>query len=160
MIRVEDIIIAYFNSSINQLSSSIDIVNNQLRNENIEFVLDVNKQDGKLEWRYCTSNFRGFINTNNRLITFRFTSFEKANSNINFVKGNLTKSTIYIVEKLDAKIIEMELSTNAPKVLVKIVGEINPTDLGLVSQSSVENNGLLIGSNSNITANLEFITNN
>ena len=44
MVRAKNSIIAYLDSSFNQLSSSIDIVNNQLTNANLEFVLDVNKK--------------------------------------------------------------------------------------------------------------------
>ena len=40
MVRAKNSIIAYMDSSFNQLSSSIDIVNNQLTNANLEFVLD------------------------------------------------------------------------------------------------------------------------
>ena len=49
MVRAKNSIIAYLDSSFNQLSSSIDIVNNQLTHANLEFVLDVNKKEGKLE---------------------------------------------------------------------------------------------------------------
>jgi polyisoprenoid-binding protein YceI len=160
MIRAKNSIIAYLDSSFNKLSSSIAIADDQLTNASIEFVLDVNKKEGKLEHIDSYLNLRDFINTDYPLVTFRSTSFEKVNNDINFVKGNLTINNISKVVELDAKIIEMEMSTTSSKVLVEIVGEINRTDFGLVSQSSVENNGLLIGSNINITANLEFITNN
>ncbi|WP_395065102.1 hypothetical protein [Flavobacterium sp.] len=44
MIRVRNSIIAYLDSSFNKLTSSIDIVNNQLIDANLEFVLDINKK--------------------------------------------------------------------------------------------------------------------
>ena len=54
---------------------------------------------------------------------------------------------------------EFENKSDSSKVLVEIMGEINRQDFGLFSNSNLENNGLLIGYNLNLTANLEFTTN-
>ncbi|WP_395065100.1 YceI family protein [Flavobacterium sp.] len=92
------------------------------------------------------------------MVTFKSTSFEKINKDINFVKGNLTINNITKVIELDAKIVELESNTTSSKVLIEILGEIKRQDFGLYSNSNLENNGLLIGSNINITANLEFLS--
>ena len=84
---------------------------------------------------------------------------EKINDTINFVKGYLTINNITKIVELDAKIVELENTSNASKVLVEIIGEINRQDFGLFSNSNLENNGLLVGYNLNLTANLEFTTN-
>lgn len=161
MIRAKNSIIAYLDSSFNKLSSAIDIVNNQLTNANIEFVLDVNKKEGKLEHIDSNLNLKDFINSNQYpLVTFKSTSFEKVNDDINFVKGSLTINNITKVVELDAKIAALESNNESSKVLLEITGEINRKDFGLYSNSNQENSGLLIGSNINITANLEFETNN
>lgn len=161
MIRAKNSIIAYMDSSFNQLSSSIDIVNNQLTNANVEFVLDVNKKEGKLEHIDSNLKLKDFIYSSQYpLVTFKSTSFEKINNDINFVKGNLTINNITKAVELDAKIVELEANAQSSKVLIEIIGEIKRQDFGLFSNSNLENNGLLIGSNINITANLEFeITN-
>ena len=161
MIRARNSIIAYLDSSFNQLTSSIAIENNQLINANVEFVLDVNKKEGKLEHIDANVKLKDFINLSQYpFVSFKSTSFEKVNNNINFVKGNLTINNITKVVELDAKIVELETNPVSSKVLVEIIGEINRQDFGLYSNSNLENNGLLIGSNINITANLEFETNN
>ena len=161
MIRARNSIIAYLDSSFNQLTSSIAIENNQLVNANVEFVLDVNKKEGKLEHIDANVKLKDFINLSQYpYVSFKSTSFEKVNNNINFVKGNLTINNITKVVELDAKIVELETNPVSSKVLVEIIGEINRQDFGLYSNSNLENNGLLIGSNINITANLEFETNN
>ncbi|WP_298391679.1 YceI family protein [Flavobacterium sp.] len=161
MIRAKNSIIAYLDSSFNKLSSTIDIDNNQLINANIEFVLDVNKKEGKLEHIDSNLNLKDFIDSNQYpFVTFKSISFEKINNDINFVKGNLTINNITKVVELDTKIASLESNNDSSKVILEIIGEINRSDFGLYSNSNQQLNGLLIGSNINITANLEFETNN
>ena len=160
MVRAKNSIIAYLDSSFNQLSSSIDIVNNQLINANLEFVLDVNKKEGKLEHIDSNLKLRDYMNLNEYpLVVFKSISYEKINDTINFVKGYLTINYITKIVELDAKIVEFENKSDSSKVLVEIMGEINRQDFGLFSNSNVESNGLLIGYNLNLTANLEFTSN-
>ncbi len=160
MVRAKNSIIAYMDSSFNQLSSSIDIVNNQLTNANLEFILDVNKKEGKLEHIDSHLKLKDYMNLNEHpLVVFKSISYEKINENINFVKGYLTINNITKVVELDAKIVASEYTNYASKVLVEIIGEIKRQDFGLYSNSNLENNGLLVGYNLNLTANLEFTTN-
>jgi polyisoprenoid-binding protein YceI len=160
MVRAKNSIIAYLDSSFNQLSSSIDIVNNQLTNAKLEFVLDVNKKEGKLEHIDSNLKLRDYMNLSEYpLVKFKSISYEKINDDINFVKGYLTINNITKVVELDAKIVELENTSDSSKVLVEIIGEINRQDFGLFSNSNLENNGLLVGYNLNLTANLEFTTN-
>ena len=160
MVRAKNSIIAYLDSSFNQLSSSIDIVNNQLTNANLEFVLDVNKKEGKLEHIDCHLKLKDYMNLNEYpLVVFKSISYEKINDSINFVKGYLTINNITKVVELDAKIVESEYNKDSSKVLVEIIGEIKRQEFGLFSNFNVENNGLLIGYNLSLTANLEFTTN-
>ena len=93
------------------------------------------------------------------LVAFKSISYEKINNDINFVKGYLTINNITRGVELDAKIVELENTSNSSKVLVEIIGEINRQDFGLFSNSNLQNNGLLVGYNLNVTANLEFTTN-
>lgn len=159
MIRAKNTIIAFLDTSFNDLSSSISISNDQLVDANVEFVLDVNKKEGKLEHIDSNLNLKDFLNTSDYpYVTFKSTSFEKINKDINFVKGNLTINNITRVVELDAKIIEIETDAKISKVLVEIAGEINRQDFKLYSNSNQQNNGILIGSNINILANLEFET--
>ena len=160
MVRAKNSIIAYLDSSFNKLSSSIDIVNNQLIHANLEFVLDVNKKEGKLEHIDCHLKLKDYMNLNEYpLVVFKSISYEKINDSINFVKGYLTINNITKVVELDAKIVESEYNKDSSKVLVEIIGEIKRQDFGLFSNFNVENNGLLIGYNLSLTANLEFTTN-
>ncbi|NHM03033.1 YceI family protein [Flavobacterium difficile] len=160
MVRAKKSIIAYMDSSFHQLTSSIDIVNNQLTHANLEFVLDVNKKEGKMEHIEKQLKSNGFMNLNQfPLVVFKSISYEKINENINFVKGYLTINNITKVVELDAKITNSEFTNTSSKVLVEIFGEINRQDFGLISNCDEENNGILAGYNLNVTANLEFTSN-
>ncbi len=160
MVRAKNSIIAYLDSSFNQLSSSIDIENNQLTNANLDFVLDVNKKEGKLEHIDSNLKLRDYMNLNEYpLVEFKSISYEKINDTINFVKGYLTINNITKVVELDAKIVELESTNTSSKAVIEIMGEINRQDFGLYSNSNLQNNGVLIGYNLNLTANLEFTTN-
>ena len=160
MVRAKNSSIAYLDSSFNQLSSSIAIENNHLTNANLEFVLDVNKKEGKLEHIKNNIKFRDYLNASQYpFVVFKSISYEKINNTINFVKGYLTINNITKIVELDAKIVESDFTPTTSKVLVEIMGEINRQDFGLFSNSNLENNGLLVGYNLNLTANLEFTTN-
>jgi len=160
MIRAKNTIIAFLDTSFNNLESTINISNNQLIDANIEFVLDINKREGKLEHIDSNLNLKDFVNTEEYpLVTFKSTSFEKINNDINFVKGNLTINNITKSVELDTKIVELASDKSSAKVLVEISGEINRQDFRLYSNSNLQNNGILVGSNINILANLEFETN-
>jgi len=160
MVRAKKSIISYVDSSFNKLTSTIAIVNNQLTNANLEFVLDVNNEKGKLEHNQSNLKLKEFINRKKfPLVVFKSISFEKVNNNINFVKGYLTINNITKVVELDAKISSIENQNNNSKVCVEIIGEINRHDFGLYANNNSENNDVLIGYNINLTANLEFTTN-
>jgi polyisoprenoid-binding protein YceI len=160
MVRAKSSIIAYLDTSFNQLSSSIDIENNQLTHANLEFILDINKKEGKLEHIDSHLKLKDYMNTNEYpLVIFKSISYEKINNTINFVKGHLTINNITKIVEFEAKLVESEYANNSSKVLVEIIGEINRQDFGLFSNSNLENNGLLIGYNLNLTANLEFTSN-
>lgn len=157
MIRARNTIVAFLDTSFNNLSSTINIENNQLTNANVEFVLDVNKKEGKLEHIDSHLKLNDFINSNDYpLVSFKSTSFEKINNDINFVKGYLTINNITKVVELDTKIVALD--SDSSKVILEIVGEINRQDFGLYSNSATLSSGIMIGSNINITANLEFQT--
>lgn len=159
MVRAKKSIISYLDSAFHKLSSSIAIVNDQLTNANLEFVLDMNKKEGKLEHLESNLKLKDYLNINEfPLVVFKSTSFEKINENINFVKGYLTINNITKMVEFDAKIVQIENKNNKSVALVEIVGEINRHDFGLYSNFNSENNEILIGYNINLTANLEFTT--
>lgn len=156
MIRTKKSIIAYLDTSFSKISSSIQIENNQLIYVNVEFILERN-----LEHINSNINLKGSINSSQYpLVSFKSTSFEKINDQINYVKGNLTINNITKVVELGTKIIEIEKNSMSSKVLIEIMGEIKRQDFKFYNNSNPHNCGMIIGSSINITANLEFQTSN
>lgn len=160
LIRARHSIIAYLASSINKFNGNIVVLNNELVDASIEFVLDVNKKEGKLEHIDSHLKLNDLFDAEQYpIVSFKSTSFEKINSDINFLKGKLTVNNITKTVELDAKITQIETYNGFSKVLFEIIGNINRRDFGLFSNFNIENSGLLVGSNISLTANLEFTTN-
>lgn len=159
LIRARHSIIAYLASSMNKFNGSIEVLNDELVDASIEFILDVNKKEGKLEHIDSHLKLNDLFDAEQHpTVSFKSTSFEKINSDINFLKGQLTVNNITKTVELDAKITQMENSNGFSKVLFEIMGTINRSDFRLFSNSNIQNGGVLIGSDINLIANLEFTT--
>lgn len=159
LIRARHSIIAYLASSMNKFNGSIEVLNDELVDASIEFILDVNKKEGKLEHIDSHLKLNDLFDAEQHpTVSFKSTSFEKINSDINFLKGQLTVNNITKTVELDAKITQMENSNGFSKVLFEIMGTINRSDFRLLSNSNIQNGGILIGSDINLIANLEFTT--
>ena len=161
LIRARHSIIAYLGSSINKFNGTIVLTNNELTDASIEFVVDVNKKEGKLE--HIDSHLKLndlFDSEQNPTVSFKSSSFERINSDINFLKGQLTVNNITKTVELDAKITQYENNNGISKVLFEIIGNINRRDFGLFSNFNIQNGGLLTGPDINLIANLEFTTKN
>ena len=157
LIKARHSIIAYLGSSINKFNGSIEVINNELTDASIEIIIDVNKKEGKIEQIDSHLKLNDLFDSEQHpMVSFKSTSFEKINSDINFLKGDLTVNNITKTVELDAKIVNIESINGLSKVLFEIFGQINRRDFNLFSNSNIENSGLLIGSNISLTANLEF----
>jgi polyisoprenoid-binding protein YceI len=80
--------------TVNKFKGSIDIDDNQIKDATIEFTLDVNNTDNKFIDTHMKLNDLFDIH-NYPSISFKSTSFEKVNSDINFLKGHLTIKKYY-----------------------------------------------------------------
>jgi len=161
LIRARHSIIAYLASSINKFNGSIEVLNDELVDASIEFVVDVHKKEGKLEHIDSHLKLNDLFDAEQHpTVSFKSTSFERINADINFIKGDLTVNNITKTVELDAKIVDFESRNGFSKVIFEIIGQINRRDFKLFSNANVENSGLLIGSNINLMANIEFISKN
>jgi len=161
LIRARHSIIAYLASSINKFNGSIEVLNDELVDASIEFVVDVHKKEGKLEHIDSHLKLNDLFDAEQHpTVSFKSTSFEKINADINFIKGDLTVNNITKTVELDAKIVDFETRNGFSKVIFEIIGQINRRDFKLFSNTNVENSGLLIGSNINLMANIEFTSKN
>ncbi|UFH47399.1 YceI family protein [Flavobacterium galactosidilyticum] len=106
LIKMRHSIIAYLAGTINKFNGHIDIENNEIADASIEFSLDVNNKDAKLEQMDSHLKMNDLFDVNEYpIIQFKSTSFEKINKNINFLKGNLTIKNVTKAVELDAEFI-------------------------------------------------------
>lgn len=157
LIKIRHSIIAYLAGTINKFKGHIDIQDNEIEDASIEFSLDVNNKDTKIEQIDTHLRLNDFLDINEYpIISFKSTSFQKVNKNINFLKGNLTIKNITKVVELDAEFIGINANNGDRKAAFEITGAINRKDFGLTFNSFNQTGGLAIGQDIKLIANLEF----
>ncbi|MFV8347243.1 YceI family protein [Flavobacterium sp. ZB4P13] len=157
LIKMRHSIIAYLAGSKNKFNGHIDIEDNQIEDASIEFSLDVNNKDTKLEQIDTHLRLNDLFDIKEfPIISFKSTSFEKVNKNINFLKGNLTIKNITKVVELDAEFIGINTYDGDRKAAFEITGQINRKDFGLNFNSFNQTGGLALGQDIKLMANLEF----
>ncbi|MFV8325700.1 YceI family protein [Flavobacterium sp. ZS1P14] len=157
LIKIRHSIIAYLAGTINKFKGHIDIQDNEIEDASIEFSLDINNKDTKLEQIDTHLKLNDFLDINEYpIISFKSTSFQKVNKNINFLKGNLTIKNITKVVELDAEFIGINAYNGDQKAAFEITGAINRKDFGLTSNSFIQTGGLATGQDIKLIANLEF----
>lgn len=159
LIRARHWIVAYLANRKNKFKGSIAVKDDELEDASVEFLIDINSKNGKLEQFDTHLRLNDFLDTNQHpTIRFKSTSFQKVNSNINFLKGNLTINNITKVVELDAVLKDLETKSGVSKALFEVFGKINSKDFGLLTNPFNENGVMAIGPEINLIANLEFST--
>nr|WP_314836294.1 YceI family protein [uncultured Flavobacterium sp.] len=157
LIKMRHSIIAYLAGTINKFKGHVDIRNNEIEDASIEFSLNVNNKETKLEHIDTHLRLNDFLDINEYpIISFKSTSFQKVNKNINFLKGNLTIKNITKVVELDAEFIGFNAYNGDRKAAFEITGDINCKDFGLSSNSFTQSGGIAGGQDIKLIANLEF----
>jgi polyisoprenoid-binding protein YceI len=157
LIKMRHSIIAYLAGTLNKFNGYVDIKDNELEDASIEFSLDVHNKDTKLEQKKEDLRLTDFLDVNQYpIISFKSTSFQKVNKNINFLKGNLTIKNITKVVELDAEFLGIKAYNGARKAAFEITGEINRKDFGLAFNSFNHTGGSAAGKDIKLIANLEF----
>ena len=157
LIKMRHSIIAYLAGTVNKFKGHIDIKDDQIEDASIEFLLDVNSKDSKLEQIDTKLILNDLFDTKEYpIISFKSISFQKVNKNINFLKGNLTIKNITRVVELDAEFIGINTYNGDRKAGFEITGKINHKDFGLNFNSFNQTNGLTLGQDIKLMANLEF----
>jgi polyisoprenoid-binding protein YceI len=158
-LRARHSIITFLANSIDKLEGSMTIDNNELTDASLELLFEADKDTGTIKHLsklQKTNNFLEIYQQHN--VGFKSISFEKVNSEINFLRGNLTINDISRLIELEVKIVSMENENDSQKALVEISGKINRHDFDLNMNTEVNNKS----SNSNqfitVTANIAFVT--
>ncbi|TRX36363.1 YceI family protein [Flavobacterium restrictum] len=157
LIKIRHSIIAYLEGTINKFNGYVNIQDNEIEDAAIEFSLDVNNKNSKLEQIDSHLRLHDFLDVNAYpIISFKSTSFQKVTKNINFLKGNLTIKNITKVVELDAEFLGYNAYDGDQKAAFEITGAINRKDFGLDYNSYTQSGGLAMGQDIKLIANLEF----
>lgn len=157
LIRMKHSIIAYLGGNTNSFDGHADFRNNEIEDATIAFSLDVKNRETKLEQFSNYLKLNDFFDVNQYpTISFKSTSFQKINKNINFIKGDLTIRNITKTVELDVELIESDYLDGEKKVAFELTADINRSDFGLASNSFHTNNGLSTGQDIKLVANVEF----
>jgi polyisoprenoid-binding protein YceI len=157
LIKMRHSIIAYIAGTVNKFKGSIDIADNQINDATIEFLLDVNTTDSKVELIDTSMKLNDLFDIQQYpIISFKSTGFQKVNSDINFLKGNLTIKNITRVVELDAAFLGINNYDGVNKAAFEVVGKIDRKDFGLTYNTFAQTGGVAVGQYINLIANLEF----
>ncbi|MBA0883015.1 YceI family protein [Flavobacterium undicola] len=157
LIRMRHSIIAYLGGPINSFQGHADFNDNEIEDATIAFSLDVKNRESKLEQFSNYLKLNDFFDVNKYpTISFKSTSFQKANKNIHFLKGDLTIKDITKRVELDVELIETDSLDGNKTVAFELTADINRQDFGLASNSFLSNNGLATGQDIKLVANVEF----
>ena len=157
LIRMRHSIIAYLEGSFNSFQGYANFYNNEIEDATIAFSLDVKNRETKLEQFSNYLKLNDFFDVNQYpTISFKSTSFQKINKNINFLKGDLTIKNITKSVELDVELIKNDYLNENKKRAFELTANINRKDFGLASNSFQSNNGLATGQDIKLVANVEF----
>ena len=157
LIKMKHSIIAYLSGHGNTFSGSVAIKDDEVEDVSVAFSLDVNNKDSKQELIENHLKINDYLNTDlHPLINFRSTSFQKVSKNINFLKGNLTVNDNTKVIELDTAFLGYNFQNGIRKASFEVKGIISRADFNLKSNTNKQIDGLLMGQDLHIEANLEF----
>ncbi|HWR94171.1 MAG TPA: YceI family protein [Flavobacterium sp.] len=147
----------YLVSNYSAFDGSIAIKDDMLEDASVAFLLAVNPniQDSK-NYKDISVWDKVLKSEQPLTISFKSTSFQKINSNINFIKGYLTINNITKVVELDAVLTELKTNNGESKAVFEIFGDINRKEFELTNSNQKNLDFLNIGGKINLTANLEF----
>ncbi|MEP6931521.1 MAG: YceI family protein, partial [Flavobacterium sp.] len=128
-----------------------------IEDASVEFSLDINNKNDSFQQIDTHLQLNDLFNVNEHpIISFKSTSFQRVNNNINFFKGDLTIKDVTKVVELDAEFIGINSYDGKKKVAFEITGNIKRQDFGLDYNSFNHNGGLALGKDMKLIANLEF----
>jgi polyisoprenoid-binding protein YceI len=157
LIKMRHSIIAYLGGTTNKFDGYVNIEDNEIEDASVEFSLDVNNKNDSFQHVDSHMQLNDLFNVNEHpIISFKSTSFQKINDNINFFKGDLTIKDVTKVVELDAEFIGINSYNGQRKVAFEIKGDIKRQDFGLDYNAFNFNGGLALGKDIKLIANLEF----
>lgn len=157
LIRVKHSIIAYLDGTLNNFNGYADFKNNEIEDAAIDFSLDFKNRESRLEKVGNYLKLNTFFDVNRfPTISFKSTSFQKANKNIHFLKGDLTIKNITKTVELEVEQIENDYDNKQNKRAFELTANINRNEFKLTPHFLLSKNRFTKGEDIKIVANVEF----
>ncbi|MFB9078318.1 YceI family protein [Flavobacterium procerum] len=148
---------AYVSGTANKFDGYVNFEDNEIEDASVEFSLDIQNKNESFQSIDAYLQLQDFFEEDEHpIISFKSTSFQKVNRNINFFKGDLTIKDITRVVELDAEFIGENTYNGQKKVAFEIKGNIKRQDFGLDYSSFHHKDGNALGKDIKLIANLEF----
>jgi polyisoprenoid-binding protein YceI len=158
-LRARHSIITFLANSIDKLEGSMTIRGNELTDASLELLFEADKDTGTIKHLSQLQKTNNFLEINQQHnVCFKSISFEKINSEINFLRGNLTINHITKSIELEVRIASIENENDSKKALVEIAGKINRQDFDLNMNTELNYKSSKTNQFINVTANIAFTT--
>ena len=127
LMKMKHSIVAYLAGTPNKFKGYVAVKDNEIEAASVEFLINVNNNETILEPKKAHLKLNDFLDKKEYpIISFKSTSFEKINKNINFLKGNLTIRNITKVIELDAEYLGIKSYNGTEKVAFRKKRGRNP----------------------------------
>lgn len=136
----------YINSTLQSGTGSIVLNAKELTDAQLEFDLDLSATSAKGTIASHTSP----------RISFKSLSFQKINSNINFIKGILTLNHVSRIVELELVLTDLTQENGGEKASFEIYGILNKREFGWNNNGPILIDGYPLGQNLTLTAHIEF----
>lgn len=149
--------IGYIGGNANTFDGYVDFDGTEVEDASVAFSMGLSDTKSHKE---SAKNYMQLLDLFNNdevpVLSFKSTSFQKINKNINFFKGALTIKDITQIVELQAEFIDSDTYNGNKKIAFEITGNINKNDFGLSNLNLHPKSRFTIGKEINFIANFEF----
>lgn len=151
-------VITYIGGHKNQFSGYVIMDNDTIEDASVAFSLDLHSNHSKKESVQFFSKMTSLFHENEPpVMQFKSTSFQKINKNINFLKGEFTIKNVTKTLELETKFLGINNYDGCQKGAFEMSTKINRLDFDHWYNSNFQQDGISIGRDIKLVANLEFL---
>ncbi len=157
LLRARQSAITFLADTIDKIEGTITLLNNELSNASLELSFEADENNGIIKHLSKPQKTNSFLEIKQQhSIRFKSVSFEKVNTEINFLKGNLTINDRTNTVEFEARIVPIENQNITHKVLFEILGKLNRQDFDLNMNTEIDYKSSSINQFINVTASFVF----
>lgn len=135
----------YLKTNIEYSNGFLTVVNGQIEELELEFVLDI-----------VSSNYNFLKSKEQSKVSFKSISFQKINSSLNFIKGYLTINKVVKIVELEVLLVNAEEQDSIENAFVEVSGVVDKNAFGWDLNEYKNLKDFPVSQNINLMANLDF----